>query len=169
MKRVGMEKILNDFVNTIGNVIGVRTAYLVNNRGEILFPQNEKLGRYNLNPPGALELVQAMGMFELAREEMTEAELSFLDGKIVIYNNIRLNAPTKLGVQETFLVVLADKTFNKAHLRLALNVALAPVVSDKKYKKLDNPVKIRKISVLSREKLADKDLALAEKVRGLIN
>lgn len=163
-----MEKLLNTFVDTINNVMGVRSAYLLNNRGEILFPQSEKLGRSTLNAASALELVQAIGVFELAGEEVTEIELTFNDGQIVVYNNVRLNAPTKLGTQETFLVIIADKSFNKSHLRLVLNVSLAPIITDKKYKKLDLPVKIRKNSVLTRERLGDRDFSFLEKVRSQI-
>jgi hypothetical protein len=164
-----MEKLLNNFIDEIGSVIGVRTAYLINNRGEILFPQTEKLGRTNLTPAGGLDLVQALGAFELAGEEVNEMELTYLEGKVIIYNTIKLNVPSKLGVQETFLVILGDKNLNKAHLRLALNVSLAHIVSDKKYKKQDLPVRIRKSSVLSREKLNEKDLALVEKIRGYVS
>jgi hypothetical protein len=66
-------------------------------------------------------------------------------------------------------VILGDKNLNKAHLRLALNVSLSHIISDKKYKKLDLPVRIRKSSVLSREKLNEKDLALVEKIRSLVS
>jgi hypothetical protein len=95
--------------------------------------------------------------------------LSYLEGKVIVYHNIKLNAPSKLGVQEAFLVILGDKNLNKAHLRLALNVAMAHVISDKKYKKQEMPVRIRKSSMLSREKLNEKDLALVEKIRSLVS
>lgn len=164
-----MEKMLNTFIDEIGAVIGVRAAYLINNRGEILFPQTEKLGRTNLTPAGGLDLVQSLGGFEVAGEEINEMELSYLEGKIIAYHNIKLNVPSKLGVQEAFLVILGDKNLNKAHLRLALNVSLAHIVSDKKYKKQEMPVRIRKSTMLSREKLNEKDLVLVEKIRSLVS
>lgn len=162
-----MDKMLNTFIDEISSVIGVRAAYLVNNRGEILYPQSEKLGRTNLTPVGSLDLVQCQGAFEIAGEDITEMELSYIEGKIIVYSNIKLNVPSKLGVQETFLVILGDKNLNRAHLRLALNVSLAHIVSDKKYKKQDTSVRIRKSTVLSREKLNEKELGLVEKIRSL--
>ena len=108
-----------------------------------------------------------MGVFEMAGEDITEMEISFLDGKLIVYNNIKLNVPTKYGVQETLLVVLGEKNLNKSHLRLSLNVNLVNVYSDKKYKKLDQPVRIRKTSVLTREKLGEKEVSQAEKIRSL--
>lgn len=162
-----MEKILGNCLNEVSSVNGVRSAYLINNRGEILMPQTERLGRANLTPTSALELIQAMGVFEMAGEDITEMEISFLDGKLIVYNNIKLNVPTKYGVQETLLVVLGEKNLNKSHLRLSLNVNLVNVYSDKKYKKLDQPVRIRKTSVLTREKLGEKEVSQAEKIRSL--
>lgn len=41
-------------------------------------------------------------------------EISFLDGKLIVYNNIKLNVPTKFGAQETLLVVLGEKNLNKS-------------------------------------------------------
>jgi hypothetical protein len=163
-----MEDLLGKFVDEIGTVMGVRTAYLVNNRGELLFPQTERLGRANLTATGALELIQCLGVFELPGDEIAEAEMSFVEGKLIVYNNIRLLVPSKLGVQETIMVLLGDKNLNKAHLRLTLNVALSKVVSDKRYKKLAQPVRIRKTTVLSREKLNEKEFAQAEKIRQLV-
>ena len=72
-----MEKMLNTFIDEIGAVIGVRAAYLINNRGEILFPQTEKLGRTNLTPAGGLDLVQSLGGFEVAGEETTMTATEF--------------------------------------------------------------------------------------------
>lgn len=164
-----MEKLLANFVKEISNVAGVKAVYLVNNRGEILFPVSDRPLRPSLSGMSALELVQAMGIFESAQQEIAELEMDFMEGKILVYNNVKLSIQTRLGVSETFMVVLGDKNFNKAHLRLALNVSLAPVVTDKKYKKMDPPVRIRKSSILTRDRLSERDFALAEKVRTLLN
>ncbi len=163
-----MEKILDTFIDEINNVIGVRSAYLVNNRGELLWPRKEPTTRSTLTASGALDLVQAMGLFEMPGEDIVEMELDFHDGKILVYHTIKINVPSKLGVQETFLLILGDRNFNKAHMRLAMNVSLANVLTSKKYKKLDQPVKIRKASLLSRDRLNEKEIALAEKVRQLL-
>lgn len=163
-----MEDLLGKFVDEVSTVMGVRSAYLVNNRGELLFPQTERLGRANLTASGALELVQCLGVLEMPGDEITEAEVSFVEGKLIVYNNVRLLVPTKLGVQETILVLLGDKNLNKAHLRLTMNVALSKVVSDKRYKKLAPPVRIRKTTVLSREKLNEKEYAQAERIRQIV-
>ena len=55
-----MEDLLGKFVDEISSVMGVRSAYLANNRGELLFPQTERLGRANLTATGALELIQCL-------------------------------------------------------------------------------------------------------------
>lgn len=163
-----MEKLAAAFVNEISNVTGVRAAYQVNYRGEILCSSADKLGRSLLTPASAMELVHAMGIFELAGEEINEMEIDFLEGKVLVYQNLKLNFPTRLGVHETMLVVVGEKNFNKAHLRLALNVLVSSLVADKKYKRLEAPVKIKKTSVLTRDKLADRDFAAVEKVRSLL-
>ena len=163
-----MEKLISSFMNEISNVMGVKAAYLVNHRGELLYPTAEKQARSFFNSAASLELVQAMGIFEMAGEDLNEMEMVFLEGKLLIYGKLKLNFPTRFGVQETVLVIVGEKTFNKAHLRLALNVSLANVLTDKKYKKLDQPVKIKKASTLTRDKMAEADFLLAEKARTLL-
>lgn len=163
-----MEKTLEKFIEEINNVMGVRAAYLINNRGEILFPSSEKLGRSFLDTSGAVQLVQAMGIFELPGEEIIEMELNFRNSKIVIYHNVRLNVPTKLGAHESFLVTIGDQNFNKAHLRMTLNVSVANVITHKKYKKLGAPVRILKSSMLTREKLQKQEFNMVTDIRSLI-
>jgi len=163
-----MEKILSEFIEDLNNIVGVRAAYLVNNRGEILYPTTENLGRSFLNASASLSLVQAMGVFDLPGEEILEMEVDFNSAKIMVYHNIRINAPTKLGVHETFLVVVGSSQFNKAHLRMALNVSVTNVITHKKYKKMDSPVKIRKTSVMTREHLSEQEAALLAEVRSLV-
>lgn len=163
-----MEKLITDFITDISNVMGVKAAYLINYRGEVLFPTQEKLGRSFFNSAAGLEMVQAMGILEMAGEDINEMEILFLEGKILAYNKLKLNFPGKYGVQETILVVVGEKNFNKAHLRLALNVSLSNILMDKKYKKLDMPVKIKKTSMLTRDKMNEKEFALSEKARSLL-
>jgi hypothetical protein len=163
-----MEKILSNFIDELNNILGVRAAYLVNNRGEILFPTTENLGRSLLNASASLALVQAMGVFELPGEDIQEMEVDFQNAKIMIYHNIRMNVPTKLGAHETFLVVVGTSQFNKAHLRMALNVSVSNVITHKKYKKLDAPVRIRKTSVMTREHLSEQESTLLAEVRSLV-
>lgn len=160
-----MEKLLDSFLSEVAGIAGVRMAYLINNRGEILFPTAERSGRAVLNAAGALEVVQALGAFELAGEDVTEMELDFSEGKVMVYSAVKMNAPGRLGVYEAFLVLVGDRTFNKAHLRLTLNVALANLFGEKKYKKLGAPVRITRGSVLTRDKLSEPDQALVERIR----
>jgi len=94
--------------------------------------------------------------------------MNFLNGKIFVYHTVKINIPTKLGVHESFLVILADKNFNKAHLNLALNVSLANVIGNKKYKKLDLPVRLRKKSTLTQDNIGSKDFAHVEKIKSLL-
>ena len=163
-----MEKILDNFIKEINELIGVRAAYLVNNRGEILIPFSEPMGRSSINAEAALSLIQAMGIFEIPGEDIQEMELEFMNGKIVVYHNVKMSVPTKLGAHEAFLVILGDERFSKAHLRLALNVTVSNVVTHKKYKKIGNAVNIRKTSVITREKLSEEETGLVAAVRKAI-
>ncbi len=161
-----MDKLYENLIKEVNEVIGVVSSYLISSRGEIIYPKSVSDFSY-LTKESFVYIVKALGIFDLIGENVLELEADFHDGKLYIINNLGLKVPTSLGVEKVFLVVVGGVNLSKSHLKMALNVSIANLVSNKKYKKMGDPIPISFSSNLSPGKLSGDEVEYVKRIREL--
>ncbi len=161
-----MDKMYENLVKEVNEVFGVISSYLISGRGEILYPKSVS-DFSNLTKESFQYIVKALGIFELVGENILRLDADFNDGKLYIINDLGLKAPSPLGVEKVFLVVVGSDKLSKSHLKMALNVSIANLVSNKKYKKLEDPITISFSSNLSPDKLSNDEIEYVKRIREL--
>ncbi len=161
-----MDKMYENLIKEVNEVFGVFSSYLISGRGEILYPRSISDYSY-LSKESFQYIVKALGVFEIIGENVLRLEADFNDGKLYIINDLGLKAPSPLGVEKVFLVVVGGDKLSKSHLKMALNVSIANLVSNKKYKKLGEPIVISFSSNLSSDKLDSEEMGYVKRIREL--
>jgi hypothetical protein len=161
-----MEKQLETLINDVQQVVGVKATFLLNNRGEIVYPENMPASIAALLTQPRVDLVQALGIFDLTGNPVKEVRLEYAEGAILVYDNIGAQVKTRFGWEEAFLVIVCDKNANLPHLRLVVNVAITSLQNGNKGPKARTIVPIDKRQSLDKMRLDPALSKLLETVQG---
>jgi hypothetical protein len=143
------------FLQDILRISGVKTAALVNFRGEFLLSAGVYTpNAQELSQLGTL-LVQLFAAVEVVRGRSEEVSLLYSEGRLSIFVSLDLLIDTPYGAQETFLLVISNPNVNLPTMRMTVKVALSRLKLDKTVRDLKINVRVYPQNMLTRERLDD--------------
>ncbi|MBI1745124.1 MAG: hypothetical protein HYR55_00875 [Acidobacteria bacterium] len=145
---------IEQIITEIKAVEGVKGVFLLNPQGEVCYPFDQ--ADHALTPliaEAALDVVQALAVFELTGNPIQEVKLNYSDGVLLIYDCLGLMIKTPKGLEEACLVIPCSKAINRPHLRMIMKVALTRVQKNQKNGRNRTPVSQSKAATLTRVKV----------------
>ncbi|MBL8150569.1 MAG: hypothetical protein JNN15_11640 [Blastocatellia bacterium] len=152
------------FLQDILKIPGVKTAALVNFRGEFLLSAGVFTPNAQLSAQLGTFLVQMSAAVELVRGRMEELSLLHSEGRITSFVNLDLLIDTPYGAQEVFLAILSSATVNIPTLRMTVKVALSKLKLDRVVRDLKINVRVYPQNLLTRDKMDETAWSLIEAI-----
>lgn len=118
-----MSKAHEVFLQDLMRMPGIKSALLVNNRGEVLL----SAGQFALNSQATVQmgvlLAQLSAVAEIEYNKVEEISMVFADGRITTFTNLDLMIETTYGTQEVFLILVSVPAANLPTMRMTVKVA----------------------------------------------
>ncbi|MCS7080422.1 MAG: hypothetical protein NZ585_10300 [Chloracidobacterium sp.] len=148
-----MSKAHEVFLQDLMRLPGVKSALLVNNRGEVLL----SAGQFALNSQATVQmgvlLAQLSAVAELQYDKVEEISIVFADGRVTTFTNLDLMIETTYGTQEVFLILVSAPTANLPTMRMAVKVAADKLKKDRAVAGLRVSVSVLRRNLLTRDRL----------------
>ena len=150
-----MGKAHEAFLQDILRIPGVKTAALVNYRGEFLLSAGVFTPNAQVSNQLGTYVLQLFAIAETVRGRSEELTILYSEGRLSLFVNLDLLIDTPYGVQEVFLTVLSSATINLPTLRMTVKVALSKLKMDKSVRDLRMSVRVFPQNALVRDKMDD--------------
>jgi hypothetical protein len=157
-----MGKAHEAFLQDILRIAGVKTAALVNYRGELLLSAGVFTPNAQVSGQLGTFLVQLFAAAEVVRGRGEELTMLYSEGRISIFTGLDLLIDSPYGAQETFLAVISNAAVSLPTLRMTVKVALSRLKLDKSVRDLRINVRVYPQNMLTREKMDDTSWQLIE-------
>lgn len=148
-----MSKAHEVFLQDLMRMPGIKSALLVNNRGEVLL----SAGQFTLNSQATVQLgvllAQLSAVAELQYNKVEEISMVFVDGRITTFTNLDLMIETTYGTQEVFLILVSAPTANLPTMRMTVKVAADKLKKDRAVAGLRVSVSVLRRNLLTRDRL----------------
>lgn len=139
----------------IFKIPNVKSAYIVNNRADILAEKLESSFSKDVANQLAMNIVKifAIGHYGKKKRDSHEIELLYHNGRILA-----------IDCKHFILIVICDNNAPISMLRMTLGVQIKSIQDDKKFMKQFESEVIDKKILLRRDKLNDEEINLMEKI-----
>ncbi len=148
-----MSKVHETFLQELMRIPGVKSAMLVNNRGEVLL----STGQFTLNSQSTIQMAtiatQMVAIVEGQYGRMDEVSSLFAEGRITAITNLDLMIESSYGVQEVFVIIVSAPNANLPTLRMTVKVAASKLKLDKAVRDLKVSVRVERRNLLARDRL----------------
>jgi hypothetical protein len=150
-----MSKAHEVFLQDVLRISGVKSAALVNYRGEFLL----SAGMFTPNTQSASQLgtylVQMVATTEAVRGPSEEITVLYSEGRLSAFFNLDLLIDTPYGAQEVFVAIISNANVNLPTLRMTMKVAWSKLKSDKAVRDLRLNNRTYPQNMLTRERMDD--------------
>jgi predicted regulator of Ras-like GTPase activity (Roadblock/LC7/MglB family) len=148
-----MSKAHEIFLQDLMRTAGVKSAMLVNNRGEALL----STGQFTLNSQSTVQIgvlcTQIAAIAETPFGQNDEVSMVFSEGRITAFTNLDLMIETSYGTQEVFPIVISAPNANLPTMRMTVKVAADKLKKDKAVAGLKISVGVLRRNLLTRDRL----------------
>ena len=148
-----MSKAHEVFLQEMMRIPGVKSAMLVNNRGEVLL----STGQFTLNSQATIQMgtiiTQSVSVAEGVYGKTDEISILYGEGRITTITNLDLLTESSYGVQEVFVIIVSAPNANLPTIRLTVKVAASKLKLDKAIRDLKVSVRVDRRNLLSRDRL----------------
>ncbi|HMV98951.1 MAG TPA: roadblock/LC7 domain-containing protein [Acidobacteriota bacterium] len=148
-----MSKAHEVFLQEMMRIPGVKSAMLVNNRGEVLL----STGQFTLNSQATIQMgtiiTQSVSVAEGVYGKTDEISILYGEGRITTITNLDLLIESSYGVQEVFVIIVSAPNANLPTIRLTVKVAASKLKLDKAIRDLKVSVRVDRRNLLSRDRL----------------
>ena len=148
-----MSKAHEVFLQELMRMPGIKSALLVNNRGEVLL----SAGQIALNSQATVQmgvlLAQLSAVAEIEYNKVEEISMVFADGRITTFTNLDLMIETTYGTQEVFLILVSAPAANLPTMRMTVKVAADKLKKDRAVAGLRVSVSVLRRNLLTRDRL----------------
>jgi predicted regulator of Ras-like GTPase activity (Roadblock/LC7/MglB family) len=148
-----MSKAHEVFLQEMMRIPGVKSAMLVNNRGEVLL----STGQFTLNSQATIQMgtiiTQSVSVAEGVYGKSDEISILYGEGRITTITNLDLLIESSYGVQEVFVIIVSAPNANLPTIRLTVKVAASKLKLDKAIRDLKVSVRVDRRNLLSRDRL----------------
>lgn len=148
-----MSKAHEVFLQEMMRIPGVKSAMLVNNRGEVLL----STGQFTLNSQATIQMgtiiTQSVSVAEGVYGKTDEISILYGEGQITTITNLDLLIESSYGVQEVFVIIVSAPNANLPTIRLTVKVAASKLKLDKAIRDLKVSVRVDRRNLLSRDRL----------------
>ncbi|MEW6733573.1 MAG: hypothetical protein AB1489_19750 [Acidobacteriota bacterium] len=157
-----MGKAHETFLQDILRIPGVKTAALVNFRGEFLLSAGIFTPNAQVSTQLGTFLVQLCAAAEVVRGRLDELTMLYTEGRVSAFIDLDLLIDTPYGAQEVFLAIISSANVNLPTLRMTVKVALSKLKLDKAVRELKINVRVYPQNMLARERMDDTSWQLIE-------
>lgn len=157
-----MGKAHEAFLADILRIPGVKTAALVNFRGEFLLSAGVFTPNAQVSTQLGTYVVQLFAAAEVVRGSSEELTMLYTEGRISAFVNLDLLIDTPYGAQEAFLIVVSNANVNLPTLRMTVKVALSKLKIDKSVRDLRINVRVYPQNMLTRDRMDDASWQMIE-------
>lgn len=157
-----MGKAHEAFLQDILRIPGVKTAALVNYRGEFLLSAGVFTPNAQVSTQLGTFMVQLFAAAEVVRGRAEELTVLYSEGRLSAFLNLDLLIDTPFGAQEVFLAIISSANVNLPTLRMTVKVALSKLKLDKSVRDLKINMRVYPQNMLSRERMDDTSWQLIE-------
>lgn len=157
-----MGKAHESFLQDILRIPGVKTAALINYRGEFLLSAGVFTPNAQVSTQLGTFLVQLFAASEAVRGKSDELTMLYSEGRISSFINLDLLIDTPYGAQEVFLAILSNANVNLPTLRMTVKVALSKLKLDKSVRDLRINVRVYPQNLFTRDRMDDTSWQLVE-------
>jgi predicted regulator of Ras-like GTPase activity (Roadblock/LC7/MglB family) len=148
-----MSKAHEVFLQDLMRTPGIKSAMLVNNRGEVLL----STGQFTLNSQATVQigvlLTQLSAVAEMGYNKVEEISMVFSEGRITAFTSLDLMIETSYGTQEVFLILISVPTANLPTMRMTVKVAADKLKKDKAVAGLKVSVSVQRRTLLTRDRM----------------
>ncbi len=148
-----MSKAHEVFLQDLMRTPGIKSAMLVNNRGEVLL----STGQFTLNSQATVQigvlLTQLSAVAEMGYNRIEEISMVFSEGRITAFTSLDLMIETSYGTQEVFLILISVPTANLPTMRMTVKVAADKLKKDKAVAGLKVSVSVQRRTLLTRDRM----------------
>jgi predicted regulator of Ras-like GTPase activity (Roadblock/LC7/MglB family) len=148
-----MSKAHEVFLQDLMRTPGIKSAMLVNNRGEVLL----STGQFTLNSQATVQigvlLTQLSAVAEMGYNKIEEISMVFGEGRITAFTSLDLMIETSYGTQEVFLIIISVPTANLPTMRMTVKVAADKLKKDKAVSGLKVSVSVLRRTLLTRDRM----------------
>lgn len=148
-----MSKAHEVFLQELMRIPGVKSAMLVNNRGEVLL----STGQFTLNSQATVQLgtlvTQMVAVAESMYGKSDEVSSLYGEGRITAITNLDLMIESSYGVQEVFVILVSAPNANLPTMRMTVKVNASKLKFDKAVRDLKVSVRVERRNLLSRDRL----------------
>jgi predicted regulator of Ras-like GTPase activity (Roadblock/LC7/MglB family) len=148
-----MSKAHEVFLQDLMRTPGIKSAMLVNNRGEVLL----STGQFTLNSQATVQigvlLTQLSAVAEMGYNKVEEISMVFSEGRITAFTSLDLMIETSYGTQEVFLILISVPTANLPTMRMTVKVNADKLKKDKAVAGLKVSVSVQRRTLLTRDRM----------------
>ncbi len=160
-----MGKAHETFLQSFLRIPGVKTAALVNFRGEFLLSAGVFTPNAQTSTQIGTIMVQLFAAAEMGHGRLEEITLLHTEGRLTAFLNVDLLIDTSYGAQEAFLVIISGANVNLPTLRMAVKVELSKLKLDKSVRDLRINVRVYPQNLLTRERMDETSWQFIEAIR----
>ncbi len=148
-----MGKAHEAFLQDVLKIPGVKTAALVNYRGEFLLSAGVFTPNAQASAQLGTYLVQMFAAAETVRGRSDELTMLYSEGRLSVFINLDLLIDTPYGPQEVFLAIVSSANVNLPTLRMTVKVAMSKLKLDKSVRDLRINMRVYPQNLLTRDKM----------------
>jgi hypothetical protein len=150
------------FLQDILRITGVKTAALVNFRGEFLLSAGTFTPNAQVSGQLGTLVTQLFAAAEVVRGRLEELSMLYTEGRISVFTGLDLLIDTPYGAQETYLLILSSANVNLPTLRMTVKVALSRLKLDKSVRDQRINVRVYPQNMLTRDRMDETSWQLIE-------
>jgi hypothetical protein len=152
------------FLQDMLRIQGVKTAALVNFRGEFLLSAGVFTPNTQISNQLGTCVVQIIATTEHVRGRSEEITMLYSEGRLSSFINLDLLIDTPYGAQEVFLLILSSANVNLPTLRMTVKVALSKLKLDKSVRDLKINVRVYPQNLLTRDRMDETSWQFVEAI-----